>query len=277
MAFLLSGVSLQAQEISQHAREAVRIIRELHTIPIPNFETSSGDPPARVPNLLRDLNLELSDLIITVLNDPHRDTLAEERMVFDELKKAGWGEIFRSRWSAYGEISNITFDWLTAYDPPLLVATTELWVPCGSSDPDASIYVFKKKEKKWELILATDADYDSAGNRSDDAMRYVLSPPDSNGKWFLGIANTLSNCRNDPDEARFRILRPGPSIKNPTILMDRREPIIDKFDAPFNLTVDEDKFSMTLGKERKLDGELGVSISRFDVRGDQVTRVPPWP
>jgi hypothetical protein len=275
VAVLLPGFSLQAQEISQHAREAARTIRELRTIPIPTFEGGGGDPPARVPNLLRQLNLELRDLIITVLNDPHRDTLADEKMVFDELKKAGWGDISRSRWSAYGEISNITFDWLTDHDPSLLIAITELWVPCGSSDPDASIYVFEKKGKNWDLILATDADYDSAGHRSDDAMRYVLSPPDQHGKWFLGIANTMSNCRSDPDEVRFRILRPGPSIENPTILMDRREPIINRFDAPFNVSADEDKFSMTLGKERRLDGQLGISISRFDVQGNQITRVPP--
>jgi hypothetical protein len=267
---------MHAQEVSPHARDAVRIIGELRTMPLSDIagEEKNG-PPARVPNLLQQLNRELRELITAVLNDPHRVSLAQEEMVTSELKRAGWDEIPRIRWNAYGEISDIDFEWRTDHDPPLLVVDTELWVPCGSPDADSTLYVFQKKEREWELVLTADADFDLAGNRSDDAMRYVLSSPDQNGKWILGVANTPPNCPSDPKEVRFRILRPGSSPENPTVLLDRREPFSPRFDAPFGIAVDADKFSLTLGKKRKLDGELGISIFRFDVQGDQVTRVPP--
>jgi hypothetical protein len=253
----------------------VRIIHQLRTIPLPNSEFRESGPPARVPNLLRQLNRELRDLIVAVLNDPRRDTLADESMVTKELKAAGWGDISRSRWNAYGEISNIDFEWRTDYDPPLLVVDTELWVPCGSSDPDSTIYIFQKKGRNWELILTADADYDSAGTGSDDAMQDVLSPPDENGKWFLAIANTPPNCPGQPTEVRFRLMRPGPSPELPKMLLNRSEPIDSNFDLPFKIAVDQDKFSIMLGMERRLDGETGISISRFDVQGDQASRVPP--
>jgi len=271
-----SGVRLQAQDLSRHAREAVKTIQELRTIPLPNFESGPIAPPARVPGLLRQLNQELRNLIVEVLNDPRRDSLADVGMVYSELKSAGWGDIYRSRWNAYGEISNIDFRWVTDHDPPLLVVDTELWVPCGS-DPYSTLYVFQKKGRSWELILTTDVDYLPGGEDPDKGMEYVVSSQDENGKWFLGVASVFPNCRNNTNgEVRFKVLGPGPSPENPVVLLARSEQLNDQFDAPFRITADQDKFSITLGKERRLDGGLGISISRFDVREDRVTRVPPF-
>lgn len=272
---LCSGVQLQAQDVSQQAREAVKVIRELRTIPLPNLESSASGPPARVPGLLRQLDQRLRDLIIAVLNDPRRDSLADEDMVYNELKAAGWGEISRSRWNAYGEINNIDFQWLTDHDPPLLVVDIELWVPCGS-DPYSTVYVFQKNGRRWELLLTTDADYMPAGGLPGGGLQYVVSSQDQNGKWYLGLASVFPNCRNYMKEVRFKVLRPGPSPESPVVLVDRSEPLNDNFDTPFQIAGEEDKFSIMLGKERRLDGELGISISSFDVRGDKASRVPPF-
>jgi hypothetical protein len=230
--------------------------------------------PPQVPELLRQLNHELKNEIIAVLNDPQPDSPAEESMVTDDLKAAGWGDIFRSKWSSYGEITDIDFELQAKHDPPLLVVDTELWVPCGG-EPNSTLYVFQKTGKNWEPVLTAESDYDSAGYRPDDALRYSVSPPDQNGKWFLGIANMPPHCPGNPQEVRFRILRPGPSPDQPAILIDRREPLNPGFDVPFDINIDRDKFSITLGKQRRLDGALGISISRFDVQGSKVSRVPP--
>jgi hypothetical protein len=275
MLLVCSGVQLQAQDVSEHALEAVKIIHELRTIPLPNFDLGPSGPPARVPGLLRQLNRELRDLISAILNDPRRDSLAQVDMVYNELKAAGWGDIYRSRWNAYGEISNIDFNWVTAHDPALLVVDTELWVPCGS-DPYSTLYVFQKNGRNWELTLTTDADYLPVGEHPDEGMQYVVSSQNQNGKWFLGVASVFPDCRNGTKEVRFKVLRPGASPKDPVVLVDRREPMNDNFDAPFHISADEDMFSITLGKERKLDGELGISISRFDVQDDHASRVPPF-
>ena len=163
--------------------------------------------------------------------------------------------------------------------PPLLVADSELWVPC-SSDPYSTLYVFQKRGRNWDLALTTEADYLPGRNYSDAGMEYVVSSQDQNGKWFLGVASVFPNCRNtgldDKREVQFKILRPGPSPDSPVVLLNRRLPIYDKFKTPFNVTADEDRFSITVGKERRLDGELGVSIFRFDVQQNQVSRVAPF-
>jgi hypothetical protein len=284
-AFILAGLvlytnaQLRAQDVSPHAQEAVKIIQELRTMPLPDIDLNSSPPPAPVPGLLRRLNQELKSLIVDVLNDPHRDSLADVTMVYDELKKAGWGDIYRSRWNAYGEINNIDFTWLTNHVPPLLVVDTELWEPCGS-DLYTTLYVFQQRRRNWDLVLTTDADYFSnVGKHPDDGMSYAVSSQDRDGKWFLGVATMFPDCRNswsgDKREVRLKIVRPGTSPENPAVLLDRRVQIFDKFTTPFYFNSSEDKFSITVGKERRLDGGLGVSVFRFDVRENQVSRIAP--
>ena len=279
MLMLNFGVELSAQDVSRYAQEAVKTVNELRTIPLPNFELGPAPPPARVPGLLRRLNQDLRDLIVAVLNDPHRDSLADVEMVYNELRSAGWGDIYRSRWNAYGEISNIDFRWLTDRDPPLLVVDTELWEPCGS-DPYSTLYVFQKRGRNWELVTTTDADYlPKVGDHPDSGMDYLLSPQDRDGKWFFGVASVFPDCRSNgldvKREVRFKIIRPGASPDNPAVLLDRHAEIFDKFNVPFEITSNEDTFSISVGKERRLDGELGVSVFRFNVRGDQASRIAP--
>lgn len=71
------------------------------------------------------------------------------------------------------------------------------------------------------------------------------------------------------------ILRPGRSPEKPRILLDRREPLNEKFQPPFRLEVEDDWFAVTKGKERKLDGEPGISIDRYQVTTDETTRMQP--
>jgi hypothetical protein len=94
------------------------------------------------------------------------------------------------------------------------------------------------------------------------------------GFWEWPVCSP--SCRNDTREVRFKVLRPGPSPEDPVVLVDRSEPVDNRFDEPFEIATEEDKFSIALGKERSLDGELGISISSFDVRGDHASRVPPF-
>ena len=49
----------------------------------------------------------------------------------------------------------------------------------------------------------------------------------------------------------------------------------EKFQPPFRLEVQDDWFAVTKGKKRKLDGEPGVSIARYQVIGDETTRMQP--
>jgi hypothetical protein len=185
---VLACIQVEGRSVSPRAQETVQTILELRAIGLPNFEAGQNGPPARVPELLRELNGQLRTLITDTLNDRSRSGVASEREIIAELQAAGWKEIPRYKWNAYGEISQIRFDWRTGYDPGILVVSTQLWVPCGSTDPDTAIYVFQGLARDWKLVLATDADFDPTGEREGNGMQYELSPPDANGSWYLAIA-----------------------------------------------------------------------------------------
>jgi len=177
----------QAESASPQARETVQTIQALRAIGLPNFEAGENGPPARVPGLLRKLNGQLRTLITDTLNDKSRSGAPGEDEITSQLEAAGWKEIPRYKWGAYGEISQIRFELKSGYDPGILVVSTQLWVPCGDTDPDTAIYIFQGRGREWKLVLATDADFESSGERGQNGMEYKLSPADAhgNGTWLL--------------------------------------------------------------------------------------------
>jgi hypothetical protein len=273
--FLLASSQVDAQQVSTHAREAVQTIRELRAIELPDRSVIENGPPHQIPGLLRKLNRQLLALVIDTLNDSSRHTVPREEEITAQLRAVGWEEIPDHKWNAYGEIIRIEFDWKLGYEPDLLIVSPQLWIPCGSSDPDSAVYVFQGKARHWKLVLTADADFDSPGAASVSGLQYELSPPGTKGGWFLAIANAPPSCRWTSANLRYRILRPGVAADKPRILFDRLDPLDSKFDPPFDLRTEEDWFALTRGKTRKLDGEHGVSVARYEVDGERVTRIHP--
>jgi hypothetical protein len=212
-------------------------------------------------------------LITDTLTVPSRHGIASEKEIFAQLRAAGWEEIPSNKWNAYGEINRIVFSG-SAEEPGVLVVSTQLWLPCGSADPDTAIYVFHGSVRDWKLVLSTDADFMPSGDNGV-GMQYRISPPDAKGGWYLAIAQTPPACGPVPADLRYKILRPGPSAAEPRILMNHREPLNTKFSPPFRLETEDDWFAVTRGKQRKLDGEPGVSITRYQITGDQIVRIQP--
>jgi len=274
---VLVCIHVEGKSVSPRAQETVQTIQELRAIGLPNFEAGQNGPPAKVPGLLRKLNGQLKALITDTLNDRSRAGVVSEREIIAELQAAGWKEFPPYKWSAYGEISQIRFEAKPGYDPGILVVSTQLWVTCGSTDPDTAIYVFQGNAREWKLVLATDTDFDSLGEHQQNGLQYELSPPDAQGSWYLAVAQAPPACGPSPMPAslRYKILRAGRSPDEPHILLDRREPSNQKFQPPFRLEVHDDWFAVTKGKERRLDGEPGISIARYQVLGDEITRMQP--
>jgi hypothetical protein len=276
ISFLICSHSA-ALEVSPTAKEAVKTIRELRAIGIPAFEDGyiKGGPPPRVPGLLRQLNKQLKDLIIETLNDASRNSIANADEILEKLRAAGWDEIPDHKWNAYGEIIRIKFDWPLENHPGILIVSTQLWIPCGSNDPDAAIYVLQGKARDWKLLIATDADFANATGPLDGEMEYKVSPPDPNGAWYLAIATSPPSCHSPAESARFKVLRVGQSPEEPKTLLVRREVVDQEFDPPFRLRAETNWMAITRGKNRKLDGDRGVAISRYEVAEGSVTRIQP--
>jgi hypothetical protein len=264
-----------AQQVSPHAQKAVETIRQLRTITVADSTESEEGPPARVPGLLRQLNQELRALIVEDLNDGTKHAVPDEEEILDQLRAAGWDEIPSHKWNAYGEIRQIKFDWKLGYEPGILVVSTQLWIPCGNTDPDSAVYVFQGIARKWQLVLSAESDFDPAGADEETGMQYRISPPDARGEWFMAIAHLPPSCRMDRTRLRFKVLRPSVNPDKPDVVLAQRDKIYPQFDPAFRVDVETDWFAITEGKIRKLDGEPGVSVLRYQLSGNHVQRMPP--
>lgn len=267
---LLPG-GLSASPVSPHAHQAVEIIQQLRDIGLPRSDDFQAGPPAKVPGLLRLLNQELKALIVEDLNDQNRHAVPSENEILEQLTAAGWEEIPNHKWNAYGEIREIKFDWMTGYDPGILIVSTQLWLPCGGADPDSAIYIFQGLARHWDLILATESDFDPAGENDETGLQYQISPPDSRGRWFLLVAHVAPFCRRNTSVLRYKALRPGAAPEKPIVLLAGQATVNSFFDPPFRIDVDTDRFTLTHGITRKLDGEPGVAIFHFDLSKGQRT------
>jgi hypothetical protein len=229
------------------------MIRQLRAIGVPPTDELEAGPPAKVPGLLRLLNKELKALIVEDLNDQNGHAVPGEDEILEQLTAAGWEEIPSHKWNAYGEIRQIKFDFKVGYEPGILIVSTQLWLPCGSAD----------------------SDFDPAGEKDESGLQYQISPPDSRGHWFLVVAHVLPSCRRTPSVLRYEILRPGVNAEKPRLLLSGREAIHPFFQPAFRINVEVDWFAVTNGKLRKLDGELGVGIARYELADSQVRQVAP--
>jgi hypothetical protein len=273
---LLTSTGLSAHPpVSPHAQKVVETIRQLRSIGLPPSDELEGGPPAKVPGLLRALNQELKALIIEDLNDHARHAVPGEDEILEQLTAAGWEEIPSHKWNAYGEIGQIKFDWKTEYDPGILIVSTQLWLPCGSIDPDSAIYVFRGMARQWQLVLAVESDFNPTGDRDETGMQYRISPPDTNGHWFLVLARVPPSCRRPHNVLRYKALKPGPNPEEPIVLLSGRETTSPFFEPPFRINVESDWFAITHGGLRKLDGEPGIAVLRYDLSDYLVRRVAP--
>jgi hypothetical protein len=73
----------------------------------------------------------------------------------------------------------------------------------------------------------------------------------------------------------MRLWNRGAKVAEPIVLLTRQEKLVGDFNPPFLLDVQEDWLAMTERKLRKLDGGLGVAISRYQVGDNQVQRIAP--
>jgi hypothetical protein len=266
----------RAEQVSPHAQKAVAAIRQLRAIPIPDSLDSGEGPPARVPSLLRQLNQELKALIIEdVNNSTKQHSVADEEEILEQLRAAGWEEIPSHKWNSYGEIRRIKFDWKLGYEPGVLVVSTQLWIPCGNTDPDSALYVFQGIGRKWQLVLSADSDFDPAGEDDATGMQYQLSPPDPHGRWFVALAHLPPSCRRERTALRFEVLRPGVNPDKPDVILAQRETINSGFNPAFRVDLETDWFAITEGKTRRLDAEPGVFILRYQVEDNKIQRIAP--
>lgn len=274
---LLAGLfcPIAATAQTSAAKDVASIIRDLRKLGV---RDPGAPPPASVAPTLKRLNAALGKLLVEVMNDPRRSA-GEDILDFvaRELTLAGWEQLPPHKWEAYGEIVDIELGMpREANQPALRMVTTHLWLPCGGSDPDAMVYVFEQRGKRWELVLVTDADYDPVNRSVPSALAYEISPPGEKGEWFLAVAHSPPElgCA-EPKSIVYKVLRPGATAESPFTILRNREAVDHRFDPPFKLEVAAGSVSITRGVTRHLDEEPAIQVSAWEISGNQAVRIGP--
>jgi len=156
----------------------------------------------------------------------------------------------------------------------LMTVSTHLWLPSGAKerDPDCLIYVFRKEDNRWSLVLQTEADYDPRCEEEEKAFRYEISPPDREGRWFLLVAHVQPVLRQRTPLLKYKVLRPGLSPEKSVLVIERQEPF-DPMGGPFALEVTSTGFKLARHVDRWLDGDLGTQNSAWRVVDNKAIRI----
>jgi len=277
-----AGTSVQksAETAGIDLARTVKALRQIRT-----DSSDTTIPPAARP-LLTTLKHQLRDLIYRVLTSHggHSNNLADvQKALLTELQKQGItfkkpktvvvGKDYVDPGYTYGNIYQVTVEKLARH-PDLMAATTTIGVCCGT---DTSLYIFKKKDQQWVMIIAQEANNYQEVSGAQGSFQYVISPPSATGQFFLVTTKVNPWCTSNWQSIRYRVFRVGPTPYQPRILLERTESIYLGNEDHGNITSLPNGFRIEFDAGQQLD--VGVLIRKhvvtYQVEGDRVWRVPP--
>jgi hypothetical protein len=221
--------------------------------------------PSAVKPLLTRLKQELVNLISETINDETNNSKSPNYLKVEVASKLGMAGITLPDKNTdepdkpeytYDEIQDFTIE-TPPHHSNLLVVTTTLWVMCGQ---DTSFYIFKKEGRKWNLVLAEEAnDYnDILGAHS--WFGYSISPPDKKGRFYVVTANVNPWCTSNWQGLRYTVYRPGQSAYNPKILLKEKATIYLGIDPPvYKIKTSTDKFRLEFNGDWYATPDTGAS------------------
>jgi hypothetical protein len=169
---------------------------------------------------------------------------------------------------AYGDIYDITVE-QPAGHPELLVATTTLGICCGE---DTSLYLFKKDEGTWRLVLAQEAnDYDKVSG-GQGLFQYAISPTDAQGDFFVVTANVSPWCSSNWQSLRYKVLRAGPDPYQPRTILSAEDTIYLGVDSPYEIHVKEKGFTLEFFGESNPEEITRKHVVSYRIKGDRVAK-----
>ena len=202
---LLSCVACSASP----SRRVGETIRQLQAFTIDRSDPDTlPDPqiPIKAKPLLTQLKHDLRDAIAERVNAT-ADAAAHVEQIQTAVRRAlpaeahlGVGVDVEVDEARYGRVEGIRVQRPNA-DQDLIVATTTLWVMCGS---DTSLYVLQRKDTRWQVTLSIESnDYkDVSGALGRFTYRVSGIRPD--GSVVVVIADVNPWCSSNWQRLRYR-------------------------------------------------------------------------
>jgi hypothetical protein len=174
----------------------------------------------------------------------------------------------------YGDIEEIDVRQPEGY-PDLAAAVTTLGVCCGS---DSSLYLFQRSESFWHLILAQEANGYEEVSGAQGSFEYRISPPDSDGRFFVVTANVNPWCTSNWQSIRYQVMRPAGFADAPQVILKEDREIYIGVDPPiFKLEADAGSFALSFTASQGLDaGKFSrTHMVKYRIDLDRAVRIPP--
>lgn len=252
----------------------------LEAIRYPGLENDLPyDVPEAARPLLTQLKHQLRELILSTLDAPQNQGAAPGRLTAEVLRqlereRVPVGKESLPKSQPYGGILDVTIT-EPGGNPDLLAATTTLQVPC--CEGDTSLYIFKREAVGWNLVIAVESNDYSKVNGAQDNFDYAISPRDEQGDWYVVTAHIPGWCTSCWSGIHYRVLRPGPTVSAPRVLLNKEKGVYRCGEPPYRLALEPGGFRIDYVSSEWLDHDLFTTVQpdRYVVSSDHVTRVAP--
>lgn len=248
-----------------------------------------GEVPSAARPLLTSLKHQLRDLIsesIIGQSNESQSPASLRRTLWDQLTARGvtieqsrdgdGAEDFRESTHSLGDVYDIDVQ-RPAEHHDLITVTTTLAIPCGR---DASLYVFQRKDNKWILVLAQEAnDYENISG-AQGLFHYAISSADTNDNFFVVTVNVNPWCTSNWQAIRYTALRIGATAYQPWLLAAGEETIYLGVEPPiYRLEVGKKWFSISFeGNSSNADIANGINsrkhVVKYSIQEERARRVP---
>jgi hypothetical protein len=264
------------QRVLTPLQQTVQALRRIHT---DCYDTG----PANAKQLLATLKNELEDLVSDALADSGAAHLSASELqahINAKLKADGVlttyeradvvvDEKYVDPGYDYGDVFEVTVT-QPAEHHDLLAVTTTIGVCCGE---DTSVYLYRKHGYRWSLALAyTAGAYDEISG-AHGRVQFGISPADSEGKFFIVIANVNPWCTSNWQSLRYAVLRESRLAHSPHVLLEKAHSIFLNGDPSYSLVVGRDSFSFVFLDEKFMELlNKGVDIDLNDRRAKRLLK-----
>ncbi len=237
--------------------------------------------PRQTQSAIADLKARLAEFILAYMRCQSENADVEGIEV--DLSRLGWarslepGRVYRN-----DEMPPHALDpgWSLSFETRplgqgLIGITATFGIPCGG---DTMLMIFQHSDEGWsEIMRVSSPPYrDVAG--SYQAFDYAISPPDSDGDWFLVEKHLPTSCISTLSGIAYSVLRPAANPLRPKVLFTGHGSLSWADEDFGRLSVGADYFEIRF-HDFDSDTNLVEIVRRYSVAGQTVAPVrnPGWP
>ena len=157
--------------------------------------------------------------------------------------------------------------------PGMLAVVATVGIHCGS---DSMLMLYGLEDRRWSELMVRRSDPYAKISGGWGDLRFAVSPPDAQGKWFVATVSTTPWCTSAWQGMPYELARPGPAPDRPKVIFRGRNTIYLGDESDLVLKAEPGAFEIR-NDGSSLDPEILIRrhVRRYSVAGDSVRRIQP--